>query len=139
MSLSFRPASHAERDQVVSAIQSLLSSPESDPTVLMLTSALLATPMAAYTAARAVYALVPGAADPFEGLGKIAALGIKVSSHCTYHGVALNVAMDLEPFSRIDPCGYKGLATVDLATLGVKVPWSSAAEALAANLERSLG
>lgn len=53
MSLSFRPASHAERDQVVSAIQSLLSSPESDPTLLMLTSALLATPMAAYTAARA--------------------------------------------------------------------------------------
>ena len=41
----------------------------------------------------------------FEGLGKIAALGIKVSRHCTYHGVALNVAMDLEPFARINPCG----------------------------------
>lgn len=40
----------------------------------------------------------------FIGLGKIAALGIKVSRHCTYHGVALNVAMDLEPFSRINPC-----------------------------------
>ena len=45
-----------------------------------------------------------------HGLGKIAALGIKVSRNCTYHGVALNVAMDLEPFSRINPCGYAGAA-----------------------------
>ncbi len=57
--------------------------------------------------------------DPFQGLGKIAALGVKVSNHCTYHGVALNVAMDLRPFERINPCGYAGLKTVDLATLGV--------------------
>jgi lipoyl(octanoyl) transferase len=55
------------------------------------------------------------------GLGKIAALGIKVSRHFTYHGVALNVAMDLEPFSRINPCGYAGLQTVDLVTIGVSV------------------
>ena len=55
------------------------------------------------------------------GLGKIAALGIKVSRHFTYHGVALNVAMDLEPFSRINPCGYAGLQTVDLSTIGVSV------------------
>jgi lipoyl(octanoyl) transferase len=54
-----------------------------------------------------------------EQLGKIAALGIKVSRHFTYHGVALNVAMDLEPFSRINPCGYTGLQTVDMKTLGV--------------------
>ncbi len=54
-----------------------------------------------------------------ERLGKVAALGIKVSRHYTYHGVALNVAMDLEPFSRINPCGYKGLQTVDMKTLGV--------------------
>ncbi len=47
--------------------------------------------------------------DPFKGLAKIAALGIKVSRHCTYHGVALNVAMDLEPCCRINPCGYAGL------------------------------
>ncbi|MDO8442613.1 MAG: lipoyl(octanoyl) transferase LipB, partial [Polaromonas sp.] len=51
----------------------------------------------------------------FTGLGKIGALGIKVSRNCTYHGVALNVAMDLEPFSRINPCGYSGLQTVDLS------------------------
>jgi len=61
------------------------------------------------------------AADPFGGLGKIAALGVKVSNHCTYHGVALNVAMDLRPFALINPCGYAGLQTVDLATLGVVV------------------
>lgn len=60
-------------------------------------------------------------ADPFKGLGKIAALGIKVTRHCAYHGVALNVAMDLRPFARINPCGYAGLATVDLATLGLEV------------------
>ncbi|MEY4295780.1 MAG: hypothetical protein RLY82_1468 [Pseudomonadota bacterium] len=54
-----------------------------------------------------------------ERLGKVAALGIKVSRHFTYHGVALNVAMDLEPFSRINPCGYAGLQTVDMKTLGV--------------------
>ena len=53
------------------------------------------------------------------GLGKIAALGIKVSRHRTYHGVALNVAMDLSPFDGIDPCGYAGLRTVDLSTIGV--------------------
>jgi lipoyl(octanoyl) transferase len=69
-------------------------------------------------------------ADPgqrFRGLGKIAALGIKVSRHCAYHGVAFNVAMDLRPFARIDPCGYAGLETVDLATLGVTSDWDTAA------------
>jgi lipoyl(octanoyl) transferase len=64
----------------------------------------------------------------FEGLGKIAALGIKVSRNCTYHGVALNVAMDLEPYSRINPCGYTGLRTVDLSTIGVKASWQEVAE-----------
>jgi lipoyl(octanoyl) transferase len=66
--------------------------------------------------------------DPFKGLGKVAALGIKVSRHCTYHGVALNVAMDLSPYERINPCGYTGLRTVDLASLGVNVAWDEAAE-----------
>ena len=65
--------------------------------------------------------------DPFRGLGKIAALGVKVSQHRTYHGVALNVAMDLSPFGRIHPCGYLGLQTVDLATLRVSTDWASAA------------
>ena len=69
----------------------------------------------------ASHAVLPPAneAARFAGLGKIAALGIKVSQHRTYRGVALNVAMDLEPFSRIDPCGYVRLKTVDLRSLGV--------------------
>ena len=70
----------------------------------------------------------------FTGLGKIAALGIKVSRHCTYHGVALNVAMDLSPFSRIDPCGYPSLQTVDLSTIGVSVSWQEAADVLGQKL-----
>jgi lipoyl(octanoyl) transferase len=76
--------------------------------------------------------------DPFRGLGKIAALGIKVSNHCTYHGVALNVAMDLSPFGRIDPCGYAGLRAVDLATLGVHTDWADAASKLARRLTAQL-
>ena len=79
----------------------------------------------------------PTAATPtpdFTGLGKIAALGIKVSRNCTYHGVALNVAMDLEPFSRINPCGYSGLQTMDLSTIGVSVGWAEAADVLSQKL-----
>ena len=83
--------------------------------------------------------LVPDSSDRFEGLGKIAALGIKVSRHCAYHGVALNVAMDLEPFSRINPCGYAGLQTVDLRSIGVATGWDDAAARLAAHLQRRLG
>jgi len=82
-------------------------------------------------------ALRPAAAgeDPFHGLGKIAALGVKISNHCSYHGLALNVAMDLEPFTRIDPCGYAGLRTVDLRSLGVDLSWDDAAARLAARLQ----
>lgn len=74
----------------------------------------------------------------FDGLGKIAALGIKVSNHCTYHGVALNVAMDLAPYGRINPCGYAGLPTVDLRSLGVRAGWDAVAGDLAAALQRRL-
>lgn len=75
-----------------------------------------------------------GAEPDFHGLGKIAALGIKVSRNCTYHGVALNVAMDLEPYARINPCGYAGLQTVDLSTMGVSVDWADAADLLGQKL-----
>ena len=77
-------------------------------------------------------------ADPFRGLGKVAALGIKVSRHCTYHGVALNVAMDLAPFAGINPCGYSGLQTVDLAKLGVDTDWSTVARQLGERLVTQL-
>jgi len=72
--------------------------------------------------------------DTFAGLGKVAALGIKVSRHCTYHGVALNVAMDLAPFGGINPCGYAGLKTVDLARLGVSTDWATVAQQLGSRL-----
>lgn len=83
----------------------------------------------------------PGSPAPqpdFSGLGKIAALGIKVSNHRAYHGVALNVAMDLQPYQRINPCGYAGLQTVDLSTIGVSASWDEAAHTLATQLARLL-
>ncbi|WP_423457670.1 lipoyl(octanoyl) transferase LipB [Ottowia sp. VDI28] len=80
----------------------------------------------------------PAPEPELTGLGKIAALGIKVSKHRTYHGLALNVAMDLEPFYRINPCGYAGLKTVDLSTIGVSATWDEAARELAAQLSRLL-
>jgi lipoyl(octanoyl) transferase len=84
-------------------------------------------------------ATVTSAAAPdFTGLGKIAALGIKVSRNCTYHGVALNVAMDLEPYSRINPCGYTGLQTVDLSTIGASIGWAEAADVLSQKLATHL-
>lgn len=92
-----------------------------------------------------VYVAVPGGraglADGspvdarFCGKAKIAALGIKVHRGCSYHGVALNVAMDLAPFSSIDPCGYRGLSAVDLATLGVQIDRQAAAARLVERLQ----
>lgn len=71
---------------------------------------------------------------PWQG-AKIAALGLKVrASGCTYHGLALNVDMDLAPFSWINPCGYAGLKTVDMKTLGVTVPLAEVQSALTNNL-----
>lgn len=70
---------------------------------------------------------------------KIAALGLKVRGNgCTYHGVSLNVAMDLAPFSWINPCGYEGLATVDMKTVGADVPLREVQQALAHNLIEQL-
>lgn len=76
--------------------------------------------------------------DPFGGLAKVAALGIKVARHCTYHGLSINVAMDLEPFARINPCGYAGLRTVDLSTLGVSSHPFEVAPLLAERLQAQL-
>ncbi len=81
---------------------------------------------------------VPALDPDFTGLGKIAALGIKVSRNCTYHGLALNVAMDLEPFRRINPCGYVALQTVDLSTIGYQVNWQDAADVLSHKLTTHL-
>ncbi len=83
-------------------------------------------------------ALTGPRADPFAGLGKIAALGVKVSRHCSYHGVALNVAMDLRPFAGINPCGHAGLRTVDLSTIGVQASMDEVTEVLGHALADSL-
>jgi len=69
---------------------------------------------------------------------KVAALGLKVRNGCTYHGLAVNVAMDLAPFADIDPCGYPGLAVTDLATLGRRESVEAAGRALAPYLVRHL-
>lgn len=74
----------------------------------------------------------------FQGLAKISALGVKVSRHCTYHGLALNVAMDLTPFLAINPCGYVGLRTVDLHTIGVSASPEDVQSSLQQHLTRLL-
>jgi lipoyl(octanoyl) transferase len=73
--------------------------------------------------------------DSPQTLAKIAAIGLKVSRGCTYHGVALNVGMDLEPFTRIHPCGQEGLRTVDMATMGHQAGWQQAADALCQQIQ----
>ncbi len=74
----------------------------------------------------------------FDHQAKIAALGLKVSQGCTYHGVALNVAMDLDPFRDINPCGYTGLAVTDMASCGIHMTPNQVAPELARYLEQQL-
>jgi lipoyl(octanoyl) transferase len=69
---------------------------------------------------------------------KVAALGLKVSKSCSYHGLALNVATDLEAFSRIHPCGYEGLRTVDMQTLGIKDNIDTISQRLLEHLQKQL-
>jgi lipoyl(octanoyl) transferase len=69
---------------------------------------------------------------------KIAAVGLRVARGCSYHGLALNVDLDLEPFSRIDPCGYPGLACTRLADLGVRDSIDAVQQKLSECLERCL-
>ncbi|NLC23035.1 MAG: lipoyl(octanoyl) transferase LipB [Oxalobacter sp.] len=78
--------------------------------------------------------------DPFWQGAKIAALGLKVQRNgCTYHGLSLNVAMDLQPFSGINPCGYPELTSVDMKTLGKDCSVTQVQHELAMALCRSLG
>ncbi len=70
---------------------------------------------------------------------KIASLGLRVRNGCCYHGLALNVAMDLEPFGRINPCGYAGLAITQISDLISGISVTEAGNALAGTLGRVLG
>jgi lipoyl(octanoyl) transferase len=97
--------------------------------------------LAAYNLAGTRVEGAPGiyiAAAEHQG-AKIAALGLKVRGNgCTYHGLSLNVAMDLAPFSWINPCGYAGLETVDMRTMGVDASLAGVQAALAQELARLL-
>jgi lipoyl(octanoyl) transferase len=61
----------------------------------------------------------PDAPGVYVGDSKIASLGLRLKNGCCYHGLSLNVAMDLSPFSAIDPCGYQGLQVTQTANIGV--------------------
>ena len=73
-----------------------------------------------------------------RGKAKVAALGHKVSKSCSYHGLALNVATDLEAFRRIHPCGYEDLKTVDMQTLGIKDNIDMISQRLLEHLQKQL-
>ena len=76
---------------------------------------------------------------PEEYVGaKIAALGLKITKQCSYHGLALNVNMDLSPFLAINPCGYQGLKTVDLNSLGVSDNSDTVTQYLLSHLSQQL-
>jgi lipoyl(octanoyl) transferase len=70
---------------------------------------------------------------------KLASIGLRVRRGGSYHGLALNVAVDLEPFGRINPCGYRGLEVTDLRSLGVTITTEATAHALAPHLLHALG
>ena len=79
-----------------------------------------------------------GAPGVYVGEAKVAALGLRIRNGCSYHGVSLNVDMDLSPFSAINPCGYAGMAVTQLHDLGVNVSVSEAGEALLRQLQKQL-
>ena len=82
--------------------------------------------------------LAPGQDTGPHAGAKIGALGLKIRNGCSYHGVSLNVNMDLRPFLAINPCGYAGLETVDMATLGVAAGWDDVARTFAAYLTANI-
>jgi lipoyl(octanoyl) transferase len=92
--------------------------------------------LAGYGIAAAPRADAPGVY--VEG-AKIASLGLRVRRGCSYHGLALNVGLDLEPFSRIDPCGHPGLAVARLADLGGPTNVEGVGTDIAAHIARLLG
>ena len=74
-----------------------------------------------------------------DGEAKIAALGLKIRNGRSYHGLALNIDMDLAPFDDIDPCGYRGLAVTRLRDLGVEAPRAEIESRLVAALDAAIG
>jgi lipoyl(octanoyl) transferase len=79
-----------------------------------------------------------GAPGVYVGDAKIAALGLRIRNGCSYHGVSLNVDMDLAPFAAINPCGYAGLRVIQTKDLHIPLTVASAGEQLAQHLLRQL-
>lgn len=79
-----------------------------------------------------------GAPGVYVGEAKIAALGLRIRRKCSYHGLSLNLDMDLEPFSRINPCGFQGLPVTQLADFGVNETLEQAGRELSEILIRRL-
>ena len=75
----------------------------------------------------------------YVGPRKLASVGLRIRRGCSYHGLALNVAMDLEPFRRINPCGYAGLEMTQVSELGGPADLGAVADALAPRLLAELG
>lgn len=74
----------------------------------------------------------------YVGSAKIAALGLRIRNGCCYHGIALNIDMDLAPFHAINPCGYPGLEVTQLRDLGVSEPMPEVGTRLSRHLVRNL-
>ena len=74
----------------------------------------------------------------YVGDAKIAALGLKIKNSCSYHGLALNVDMDLSPFANINPCGYQGLRVTQCIEQGITVPLEELQAELTQNLVHGL-
>ena len=81
---------------------------------------------------------LPGAPGVYVAGAKIAALGLRVKNGCTYHGLSLNVDMDLMPFRAINPCGYAGMEVTQCSDLGARLSVQQAGEALLASLLRQI-
>lgn len=81
----------------------------------------------------------PDAPGVYVEGAKVAALGLRIHNGCSYHGLSLNVAMDLAPYAAIDPCGHKGLAVTQLRDLGVSDSLDVVQSRLQAALEQLLG
>ncbi len=79
-----------------------------------------------------------GAPGVYVNGAKIAALGLRVKNGCSYHGLALNVDVDLAPFGWINPCGYEGLSTIRMRDFGVSDDVAAVGERLLAHLQRLL-
>ena len=79
-----------------------------------------------------------GAPGVYIDEAKIAALGLRVKNGCSYHGLAINVDVDLAPFSGINPCGYEGLKTIRMRDFGVSASVEQVGECLLAQLQRLL-